>query len=137
MSAKDYLINEITLAVEKNGRVYISGLRGIKPVLNFIDEGNILNGASVADRIIGKASAMLLVKAGIKELYAEVLSESGEAILKKYNIPYSYGSKVEYIVNRTNTGMCPMEMTVKDIDDLNEAEVALRNKVRELAAQAK
>ncbi len=137
MSAKDYLINEITLAVEKNGRVYISELRGIKPVLNFIDEGNILNGASVADRIIGKASAMLLVKAGIKELYAEVLSESGEAILKKYHIPYSYGSKVEYIVNRTNTGMCPMEMTVKDIDDLNEAETALRNKVRELAAQAK
>ena len=44
---------------------------------------------------------------------------------------------MEYIVNRTNTGMCPMEMTVKDIDDLNEAEAALRNKVRELAAQAK
>jgi hypothetical protein len=39
----------------------------------------------------------------------------------------------ENIINRSGTGLCPMEEAVKDIDDLKEALAAIQAKVAALA----
>lgn len=128
----DLKINNYAI-IASNG--YCSFDTGIKPVINKMNENiSYFEGLIVADKIIGKASAMLLVLSGVKEVYCIVLSKAGKEILDKYKIPYHYENLTEYIINRKGDDMCPMEKTVKDIDDLNEAYIALSNKLSSLKA---
>lgn len=131
MNLLDELKTNNYAIIASNG--YSSFDTGIKPVISKINENKeYFKGLIVADKIIGKASAMLLILSGVKEIYCLVLSKAGKDILEKYNIPYHYETLTDYIVNRTGDGMCPMEKTVKDIDDLNDAYIALNNKMEEL-----
>ena len=134
--AKELLKDAKTCILVKENVIYTSEKKGIAPVLGYLKEGTDLTGFSVADRIVGKAAAMLFVKAGITEAYAEVLSKDGAAFLEKYNIPYSYGTLVEKIINRQGTDICPMEKAVQNIDDIDEGITALKAKVLELQQNA-
>ena len=119
--------NEYTL-LASNG--YYSKLDGIKPVIFKMREDiNYFKDLIVADKIIGKASAMLFALSGVKEVYTCVLSISGKQIFEKYNVKYHYEQLVDNIINRLGNDICPMEKTVKDIDDLNLAYNALNDKV--------
>lgn len=114
--------------VASNG--YYSCDSGIKPIINKMNEDtHYFKDLEIADKIVGKASSMLLILSGIKKVNALVLSKQAKNILDKYNIEYTYEQLVEYIINRKKDGMCPMEETVKDIDDLNEAFIALNKKI--------
>lgn len=106
--------------------------RGIQPLLNLIEEEQKLCGYSVADKIVGKAAALLFAVLQPKEIFAGVLSSSGEEVLRRFKIPYTYGIKVNRIMNRAGTNICPMEQTVENIDDLQEALIALRKKVKQM-----
>lgn len=117
--------------IASNG--YYSTNRGIKPIIDMLNNDiDYFKGLSVADKIVGKASAMLLVLSGIKEVNAIVLSKAGKSILDKYNIEYTYEELTEYIVNRKGDGMCPMEETVKEIDDLALAYEKLNEKIKKM-----
>ena len=119
--------------VASNG--YFSFDTGIKPVIYRINEDiNYFKDLVVADKIVGKASAMLLCLSNVKEVYCVVLSKSGKEILDKYGVLYHYDNLVECIINKNGDDMCPMEKTVKDIDDLNEAYEALNNKLSSMKA---
>lgn len=129
------LINELKAnnyaLIASNG--YFSTDKGIKPILLKLNENiHYFKDLVVADKIIGKASAMLLVLSGVKEVNALVLSKSGKNILEKYGIAYSCEQLVEYIINRKGDDMCPMEKTVAGIDDLKQAYQALNAKVQEM-----
>lgn len=103
--------------------------RGIKTLLSILsDNPDLLCGASVADKVVGKAAALLMVKGNVKEVYAEVISESAIEIFRKYRIPFAYGTIAAKIINRSGTGMCPMEQTVVDIDNPDDAFDALKQK---------
>ena len=130
--AKELLIDNKTCVLVKDDMVITSELRGIAPVINLLNTNTDLKGYSVADRIVGKAAALLFVYAGIKEAYGEVMSEAGIKVLEKYNIPYSYKTKTEKIINRTGDDICPMEKTVIDIDNPEDAYIALKKKVESL-----
>lgn len=47
-------------------------------------------------------------------------------MLKKDNIKTSYGILVDNIHNMENTGLCPMENLVKDIEEPEEAVNAIK-----------
>ena len=111
----------------RNGEYFTDDGRGISPMMKFIAENRDLAGYSVADVIVGKAAAMLFVKAGISEVYGETMSRTGAEFLKMHNIPFSYGTMTEKIINRVGTDICPMEKTVADISDAREAYAALKN----------
>ncbi|MBR0418249.1 MAG: DUF1893 domain-containing protein [Erysipelotrichaceae bacterium] len=131
MNLKELLKDKGYSIVASNG--YCSFDNGIKPVISKLDEDlHYFEGLSVADKLIGKASAMLLCLSGVKEVYTPVLSEAGKAIFEKYGVAYEYDELTDFIVNRKGDGMCPMELTVKDIDDLNEAYEALKRKLASL-----
>ena len=131
MSMLDELKTNNYAILASNG--YFSFDNGIKPVISKLNENiEYFKGLTVADKIIGKASAMLLCLSGVKEVYCVVLSKAGEQILQKYGIPYHYENITEIIINRKGDDMCPMEKTVKDINDLNEAYIALNEKVKSL-----
>lgn len=116
--AKNALLNH-TLALAKDGEVITSDKRGVAPMVDFLREGKELSGFSAADKVVGKAAAMLFVKAGIKELYAETVSQSAKELLESFGVGLSFKTLVPYIINRDKTGMCPMESTVLSVSEVD------------------
>lgn len=130
---KEILCTEqATCVINFNENVYISHERGVKPLLKLIDEKCDVNGGAAADKVVGKAAAMLYVLLGVEELYALVISELAIEALEKYGVAVSYEKRVPMIRNRTDTGFCPMEQATKDIDTPNEALLVIRAKLQEL-----
>lgn len=72
----------------------------------------------VADKVIGKVAASLLVVGGVKEVYADTISEYAIKVFEENNMKYEYKNKVDFIMNEQKNGMCPMEEKFKDEDDL-------------------
>ena len=116
----------------KNGDFFTDDGRGISPMLRFIEQGLDLSGYSAADVIVGKAAAMLFVKAKITSVYGEVMSKAAAEFLEKNNIPFTYGELTDKIINRRGDGVCPMEQTVASIDDCDAAYTALREKLNSM-----
>ncbi len=117
--------------------VYTDEQKGIAPMMSFLEQGLNLQGFSAADRIVGKAAAMLFVLAGVRELYAQVLSESGMQVLLQHGIAFEYGTLTPSIINRMGTGLCPMEKAVQDIDSPAKAREAIRRTMERLQRQSK
>lgn len=113
-------LNGHTLSLAKGDKTLVSDKRGISPMMEYIERGVDLNGYSVADTVVGKAVAMLFVKAGIKEVYAKTLSFGGREVLTDNAVPFSYDFITEYIINRKGDGVCPMENAVRDVDNIEE-----------------
>ena len=81
-----------TICLCKDGKLLTSDKRGISPMMDFIEEGRDVTGYSVADKIVGKAAAFLFVLAGVKEVYAEVVSSEGKRVLDEHGIPVRFPS---------------------------------------------
>ena len=126
-----------SLALCRDGEIITSDLRGVAPMLFFLDNNTNLSGFSAADLIVGKAAAMLFVKAGIKEVYARVMSQSGLDFLISHGIECSYGALCEKIINRDKTDICPMEKAVADVDDIDEGIERIKNKLSFLRSMKK
>ena len=105
---------------------------GVAPMLEFIAAGTDLQGFSAADKIVGKAAAMLFLFAGVRSVYAGVMSEDAVKVFQRHGISSSYGELVPAIMNRMGAGPCPMEQTVKEIDDPAEALAAIKHKLETL-----
>lgn len=111
--------------------VYCSREAGIRPIMKLLAEDiDVLKGAIVSDRVIGRAAALLLAYAGIQNLYAGIMSQYGAEVLKQAGISFAAGKEVEYIVNRTGDGMCPMEQLVLQQTDPETAYRILKQKLQ-------
>lgn len=114
---------------------YTSTMRGVAPLLKWLDEGINLQGFSAADKVVGKGAAYLYILLEVKEIYANVISRPALDTLKKHNIPTSYAILTEAVKNRDNTGLCPIESTVMNIDNPHDALTAIRNKLELLKSR--
>lgn len=124
-----------TCVLVKGNDIVTSTKPGISPMLDFISENKNLDGYSAADKIIGKAAAMLFKLAGVTQLHAEVASKDARDFCNDNQISLSYATLTDFIVNRKGDGTCPMELTVRNINDCNLAFQALLKKREELRAQ--
>ncbi len=122
-----------TCVLCRDSAVYTSTERGVKPLIEWLD-GNIdLKGFSAADKVVGKAAAFLYVLLGVKEVYARVMSEAAIRVFSENGIGCQCDVSVKNIINRTKTGSCPMEETVKEISSPSEALTAVRLKLTQLS----
>lgn len=105
-----------TLVVE-NGTVHTYKGRGIADLYRLLLKyPEVLKGARVADKVVGKAAAALMVLGGVKELYAVLISRPALDLFEKYGMKVQYTASVEHIFNRDKTGLCPMESCCLDCD---------------------
>lgn len=105
----------------KSGEIreyYQDRIKDIKEILQLNELA--LKDSMIADKVIGKVAASILTVAGVKEIYASVMSQYAIEVLEKNHIKYEYGKRVEYIRNKDNTGMCPMENKYKHEFDINK-----------------
>ena len=71
----------------KKGEYFTDDGRGISPMMRFIAEGKELTGFCVADQIVGKAAAMLFVKAGVRGVYGKPCHTVAKPFLKQTIFP--------------------------------------------------
>lgn len=121
----------LTCAVCCGDAVYQSTARGVRPLLDWLDEGAPLNGASAADKVVGAGAAYLYALLGVAEVYAEVVSVAAEKVLKRYEISLYFGTIVPRIRNRTGDGYCPIESAVENATDPQDALTRIRERLRE------
>lgn len=121
-----------TCVLCKGDTSYTSTGKGVSPMLTFLENGTELRGFSAADKIVGKAAAMLFVCAGVTEVFAEVMSKAALNYLKERGIACSYGVLTDKIINRKGDGLCPMELAVIDIDDEKLGFSAKKNRFDEI-----
>ena len=123
------------IAVRTGAEPLVSRVRGVRPIIEWIEEGVVLQDAAVFDTIVGRAAAMLYALAGAGFVYGRVMSRGGAAELEKAGIAYEAGELTDRIINRQGTGMCPMEETVLEITDPREALAALKEKIAQMQAK--
>jgi|SRR6056297_2287634 len=107
---------ELTLAIVKNEECFFkSKERGIKPLymalMNYKDK---LEGASAADKIVGKGAALLYIRGRVENLYAKIISQNSISVLEENRIIVQGETIVPYIKNRELTGMCPIETMAEE-----------------------
>lgn len=120
--AKQYLHTQgYTFVAVKNEDLFVSKKRGVAPLLEQIDSNTLLNGFSVADKVVGKASAFLYLLLQPAAIYTDLISLPALELLRQNNIPIEYKDQTQAIRNRTNTGFCPMETAVQSCPSPQEA----------------
>ena len=86
-----YEKNASLVVMFKNGEIKEFYNRRVTDIVYLLRENaDSLNGAVVADKVIGKAAASLLAVGGIKQLYADTISEYALEVLKNNSIKYDY-----------------------------------------------
>ena len=63
------------------------------------------------------------------------ISMSAKAVFEAHNIYYEFTTLADKIMNRENTDVCPMEKTVAQIDDPEQAYCAIKQKLASLMAK--
>ena len=118
--AKERLLKgNLALVFVKNSiSIYETNTGGLGGFLKAIkDLGKNLNKSSVADKVVGKAAALLCIYSQVKSVYAVNLSESGSLILKKQGIQFDYENLIPLVLNAKKTEQCPFEKLVENESD--------------------
>ena len=115
--------NGVIVAVEEG--------RGIGPLLKLLD-GMKLQGALVADKVIGRAAAAICAQGGARKVCTPLAGKGAAELLGKRGIALEAEQTVERILNRDKTDSCPMEKAVAGMDDPAKMVETLRKKVAEL-----
>lgn len=123
---------DYTCVVCREDTVHTATERGVKPLLNWLEEGLDLVQFSAADRVVGRATAFLYVLLGVKEVYARVMSRPAAQVLTTYGITAHPGKLVDGIINRKGDGPCPFEAAVLEIEGPQEALHAIRAKRKQM-----
>ena len=119
---KQLLQNHTCVVRTAQGEIFTSDERGIRPAVQWLrNDRGLLSGAEVADKVVGKAAALLFAFGGVKYIWAECMSDAAIAFLAQSGISFEYAERTEHIINRDRTGFCPMESRALPIDDPAEA----------------
>lgn len=107
----DLLFQEQCSCVIRSGdTIRLFRERGVKDLFRLLrQEPEFLRGASLADKVVGKGAAALMILGGVRELFADVISYPALALLGRYKIPVHYTLAVEQIQDRSRNGYCPVE----------------------------
>lgn len=106
-----------TLAIyDQDEQLHTYDNKGVRDLYTLLTtEPQVLKGAMVADKVVGKGAAALMIVGGIAELHTHIISEPAIKLLELSGIRYSFDEKVDHIENRDKTGWCPVETLCKDM----------------------
>lgn len=132
----DILHNEdLTLVMRSaDGALHRYTQRGVKDLLTLVTTTpELLHGALIADKAVGKAAAACMVVGGVKQVWADVMSEPARSLLEKHGITADCGELVDHIINRTGDGWCPMERLSRDLDNPTDIIEKIKQHLQQMA----
>ncbi|WP_294590888.1 TonB-dependent receptor [uncultured Bacteroides sp.] len=102
--------------------------RGVADLYDlYQSDPSFMKGASIADKVIGKGAAAMMVLGGIETVYADVISTSALTLLRDAGIDTTFAREVPHIINRDKTGWCPLEMACDKLKSVTEMYPVIRN----------
>lgn len=95
--------------------------RGISDLYRLLTRRpKLLHGSAVADKVVGKGAAALMISGGVRRLHAVVISTGARRLLEGSGIAVTFDREVPFIVNRRGDGVCPVEALCKDCTSAEE-----------------
>lgn len=154
-SLPTFIIAAATLAVlvvlaGRNGRTYCNTICPVGTVLGFLSrtqrgvadlydlyqaDSAFMKGAAIADKVIGKGAAALMVLGGFKTVYADIISTPALALLCKAGIETTFAQEVPHIINRDKTGWCPLETACMELNTVEEMYPVIQNFISRIRAK--
>ena len=128
--AESLLNSDVKLALVKGASTSLSSEASVKGLVEFNNDGTNYSGYAAADKVVGRAAALLLKRLKVKSVYAETISTPALEILEKAGIDVSYDKEIPNILNHKRDGLCPNEELVKDVKDENTAFKKLKEKIQ-------
>ena len=108
--------------LQKDGEVRTFRRRGVIDLYTLlVEDPGYMRDALLADKVIGKGAAAVVATAGVKEVYAEVISLPAVNLLRQAGISVSWGERVSAIRNRAGDGWCPLETACREASTAEEA----------------
>ena len=133
MDAKQILLSGGYTCVLTDGKTVLTSTdRGVKPLVCFLESGEVPAGFSAADKVVGRATAYLYVLLKVKEVYSQIISQPAVAVLRENGVEVAYDQLVPNIINRKGDGICPFEAAVMEISCPDLAYAAIREKMAEM-----
>lgn len=124
--------------VIRNGAVRTFTQRGISDLYDLLSqEPAFLKGAEIADKVIGKAAAALMVLGEVQEIYTDIISEPALSLLRNAGIKVEYAQMVPRIRNRAKTGWCPMETICYGVETAENMFPLIQDFVQRMRTQIK
>ena len=74
----------------------------------------------IADKVVGKGAAALMILGGIKELYTDIISTKALELFRKSDVKVDFAQEVDFIWNRDRTGGCPVETMCSEVESAEE-----------------
>lgn len=126
-----------SLVVVRDGRVLFSSrMPGVRSLLEALDN-NVLPGSAVADKIIGRAAAMIAVQGEVTAIHTPIMSQGAAEVLTEAGILYCATKTVPVIRNREGTGPCPIEAATEFTVVPEKGVNAIRQLLKDLASKVK
>lgn len=123
-----------TCVLCRENAVLCSDARGVRPLLDWYDQGLFLEGFAAADRVVGRGAAFLYILMGISCVHSVVMSQEAATLLEEHGVAIKFEQNPPRILNRDRTGFCPIETAVLGISDPEEALRAIRARLAALRA---
>lgn len=112
--------NDSTLTTHTN--------RGVQDLLALISEQpERLNGAIVADKLIGKAAAAIMAAGGVREVHTNLICTAGKQLLQSKGVVVFAAEEVPQILNRDRSAQCPFDAQLNEIESVEECVTILQN----------
>lgn len=124
--------NGLSIRIIKDGKtLFESAEPMLKPLFLSLQNFRIeMAGATVVDKIVGRAAAYLCAIAKVKQVITPLASESAADVLRKAGIVLSAQRMVPQIMNRNNTDICPMEKMSGQYPDAEAFYLALAQRIQ-------
>lgn len=132
-NARDILQRDtLAFALVRDGQELGRGTRsGIRELLGVLTQmAERARGASLADKVVGKAVALTASAFGIREIYSPLGSQAAIRVLQANGIAYRFDRVVPLIKNIKGDDICPLERLTMEIDEPTRAVAALNEFVK-------
>ena len=86
-----------------------------------------LRDSELADKVIGKGAAVLMIKGEVMRVYADVISAPALELLRTNGVDVTFLTQEANIKNRAGTDMCPVEKRCLLLTDLDEMVEEIRS----------
>lgn len=131
--AKELMILEsYTCVITLDGITFKSKEKGLQPLLDWLYSGNKYTGWRLCDKVVGRAAAFLHIILGVREIYADVVSQPAKDLLEEHNVTVNAGEIVPAILNAAKDGPCPLETAVEGITDANDSIMAIELAIKRM-----
>ena len=109
-----------------NGELRRFRRQGVIDLFSLVADDSVSTaGALIADHVIGRGAAFLLIAGGFAEVYARMISRPALDLLRQTDIKVEYEHLVDNIRNRRGDGICPVEQLTMPFASPADADAAL------------